>query len=176
MEKYKLIIGKQRFEDLRGFFYESYSKEKMLTEQDLDLLFVQDNHSISKKDVIRGMHYQWDGPMGKLVRVSKGSIIDVIVDIRKSSDDYGKAFYFELSDKNSNQLWIPAGYAHGFVSLEDDTHVQYKCTELYNKNGESGINPLDTSLRIQWNVKNPIMSEKDLNSKSFIEYNTDPKF
>jgi dTDP-4-dehydrorhamnose 3,5-epimerase len=171
-----ILIKIKRFEDNRGIFYESYKDEILEKEYGITKKFVQDNHSISKINVIRGLHYQWNNQMDKVVRVSKGLIIDKIVDIRKDSPNYGKVYSYELSEYNSFQLWIPAGFAHGFISLEQDSHVQYKCTEHYNKDGESGINPLDISLNIDWGAKTPILSEKDLNSKSFIEYNNDPKF
>lgn len=169
-----ILIKINKFEDNRGYFYESYKDEVLSKEYGITKTFVQDNHSISKKNVIRGMHYQWDKPMDKLVRVSRGAIIDKIIDIRSGSPNYGKVYSYELSEYNNFQLWVPAGFAHGFLSLEENTHVQYKCTERYNKQGESGLNPLD----IDWNIKKDevIISEKDLNSKTFLDYNNDIKF
>lgn len=167
------LITVKKHQDLRGDFYESYKKSSLL-----DYNFVQDNHAVSKKNVIRGLHYQWDDPMDKLVRCSYGKIMDVIVDIRKESQTFGKIYYFELSEENMNQLFVPAGFAHGYVALSDNTHVQYKCTVEYNKHGESGINPLDKTLNINWGIdlQNAIISDKDKQSKSFEEYLLNPKF
>lgn len=173
-----ILIKINKYSDERGYFFESYKDEFLKREYGIDKLFVQDNHSVSKKNVIRGMHYQWDKPMDKLIRVSKGRIIDKIIDIRKNSENYGKVYSFELSEENNLQLWVPAGFAHGFLSLEDNTHVQYKCTERYNKDGESGLFPFDKDLNIKWEIdfRDAIISEKDLKSKSFLEYNKDVKF
>jgi len=173
-----ILITSKKFIDHRGAFYESY-KEKIYKEKTgLEINFLQDNHSISKKNVIRGLHYQWDRPMHKLVRVSVGSIIDVIVDIRKESKKYGNVYYYQLNEENNNQLFIPAGFAHGFLCLTDTAHVQYKCSELYNCNGESGINPFDDELKIDWKIDkiSAIISDKDMNSKSFKQYSLEPKF
>jgi len=167
------LITVKKYTDLRGDFYESYKASNLK-----DFLFVQDNHSVSKKNVIRGMHYQWDNPMDKLVRCSYGKIMDVIVDIRGNSKNLGNVYYYELSEENMNQLFVPAGFAHGFIALTDIAHVQYKCTAEYNNTGESGINPLDKQLNINWGIglKDTILSEKDKNSISFAEYNLQPKF
>lgn len=167
------LITTKKYFDLRGSFCESYKLSNIP-----NLIFVQDNHAVSKKNVIRGMHYQWDNPMGKLVRCSLGKIIDVIVDIRIKSDSFGKIYYYELSEENMNQLYVPPGFAHGYIALNDVTHVQYKCTSEYNKNGEGGINPLDKELNIDWGIdlKQAIISEKDNNSLSFSQYILEPKF
>lgn len=171
MEPY--LINIKKYTDKRGDFYESYKSSSLP-----HLFFVQDNHSVSKKNVIRGMHYQWDKPMDKLVRCSSGTVMDVIIDIRHKSKDYGKIYYYELSEQNMNQLFIPAGFAHGFIALSDIAHVQYKCTAEYNKDAEAGINPLDKQLNINWgiDIKNAILSEKDLKSISFSDYKAQPKF
>jgi dTDP-4-dehydrorhamnose 3,5-epimerase len=168
-----ILIDTKYFIDDRGIFYESYKKSSLL-----DYTFVQDNHAVSKKNVIRGMHYQWDGPMDKLVRCSHGKVMDVIIDVRKKSINFGKIYYFELSEENMQQLFVPAGFAHGYVALSDVAHVQYKCTVEYNKNGESGINPLDKKLNINWGIdlQNAIISDKDKQSISFEEYALNPKF
>jgi len=178
MKPFVLIEDIRKFQDARGFFYESYKEDLLLEKYGLKNTFVQDNHSISKKNVIRGLHYQWDQPMNKLVRVSNGSIIDIIVDIRKKSPDFGKVYKFSLSAQNINQLWVPAGYAHGFISLEDNTHVQYKCTEVYSSNGEGGINPFDSTLNIDWGIprEDAICSLRDKTSQDFSEYMLNPKF
>lgn len=171
MEPYLLTVKK--YTDLRGDFYESYKASNLR-----HVSFMQDNHSVSKKNVIRGMHYQWDKPMDKLVRCSYGSVMDVIVDIRADSRNFGNVYYYVLSEENMNQLFVPAGFAHGFIALTDIAHVQYKCTAEYNKNGESGINPLDKKLNINWGIdlKDAIISEKDRNSISFSEYILQTKF
>lgn len=173
-----ILLKNKKFSDDRGLFYESYKKTDFEINTGLDITFVQDNHSISKKNVIRGLHYQWDKPMHKLVRVSYGLIIDVIVDIRKDSKKFGLVEYYELSEENNNQLFIPAGFAHGFICLSDIAHVQYKCSELYNINGESGVNPFDKDLKIDWKIddKSAIISAKDMHSKTFKEYSLEPKF
>lgn len=171
-----ILIKTKKFFDSRGYFFETY-KKSILCDLGIDTTFVQDNHSFSKKNVIRGMHYQWDLPMGKLVRCSFGKVMDVVVDIRIKSINFGKVYYYELSEENGNQVYIPAGFAHGFLALED-SHLQYKCTSEYNKNGESGINPFDKELNINWNLnlKNAIISDKDLNSSSFCNYKKNFKF
>jgi len=170
-----LIETIKKFSDNRGFFCETF-KETEFKKLGIEKKFVQDNHSFSTKGVIRGLHYQWDKPMDKLVRVSSGQIMDVIVDIRKDSPTFGKHFKFILSSENNHQLYIPAGYAHGFVVLSSEAHVEYKCTEEYNKDGECGINPFDINLGIDWTLKEFLLSDKDKNSQSFLEYKQNPKF
>ncbi len=162
-------------EDQRGCFFEPFSKKIY---EDLKEDFYQDNHSYSKRHVIRGLHYQWDKPMGKLIRVVTGSIIDYYVDIRKDSATYGKWGSILLSDANKKILWLPPGFAHGFESLGDENIVLYKCTSFYNSKGESGINPFDKELSIPWLTPKHkrVISKKDLNSKSFSEYKKRPKF
>ncbi len=169
-----LITTIKKFEDNRGFFYESYKENFLAEEYGITKKFVQDNHSVSKFGVIRGMHYQWDKPMDKLVRVSKGKIIDILVDIRIKSPNLGKVYFYELSEENNHQLWVPAGFAHGFTALSDEAHVQYKCTELYNKNGESGLNPI--RFFSQFISTDIIISDKDKESEDFSEYLKHPKF
>ena len=139
---------------------------------------LQDNQSKSHKNVIRGLHYQWNNPMGKLVRVLHGAVKDVIVDVRKYSPTYGQFDSFLLSAENNKQLWVPPGFAHGILSLEDDTLVSYKCSSVYNANGESGINPFDKYLNIDWGIdkSEAIISEKDKIAQSFLDYDRNPKF
>ena len=124
------------------------------------------------------MHYQWDSPMGKLIRVVRGSVIDYFVDIRRDSSTYGEYDCVELNTTNNSIIWIPPGFAHGFASLEDNTTVVYRCTSYYNKNGESGINPFDKSLGIEWpfDTSEAIVSEKDRTSQLLREYSKDIKF
>lgn len=175
--KEPILFSIDFYEDNRGRFYESFTNG-YLVKQGIFCDFVQDNHSISKANVVRGLHYQWDEPQDKLVRVSNGAIIDILVDIRTKSKTYGKVFYYELNSTNLNQLWVPAGFAHGFISLEDNTHVQYKTSKKYNSKAESGINPFDTSLNIQWGATKDslILSDRDKSLPSFIEYDINPKF
>jgi dTDP-4-dehydrorhamnose 3,5-epimerase len=155
------------FQDERGCFYESFNQlkfEKFVS----GTIFVQDNESCSHKGVIRGLHFQ-NPPhaQGKLVRVVKGSVLDVAVDIRKNSSTYGQHISVELSALNHEMLWIPPGFAHGFLSLEDDTIFLYKCTNNYNKESEGGLLWNDESININWGIENPIVSEKDMELMSF---------
>lgn len=163
------------YQDNRGFFMESYNKS---IEDELKVNFIQDNHSKSKKGVLRGLHYQWDNPMGKLLRVIKGSGIDVIVDIRENSPTFGKWERFNLSEYNHAILWAPPGFAHGFLSLEDDTHLCYKTTSLHNGNAEGAIHPLQSGLDIDWALPSNeiLLSEKDSIAQTFNEYAKNPKF
>ena len=173
MNDYK-IFKLLTYEDHRGFFLENYSR---VINERLGLQFKQDNLSFSHTGVVRGLHYQWDKPMGKLVSVIKGSIIDYIVDIRVGSPTFGQVHKSELNDKDRYCLWIPAGYAHGFEVLED-SYVLYKCTEFYNSDAEGSINIYDLSLNfcLATNTDEAIMSEKDTIAQSFSEYMRDPKF
>ena len=173
-----LIDRIQSFEDKRGLFYESYKKSVFKDLYGIKEVFVQDNHSVSCKNTIRGMHYQWDNPMGKLVRVAIGAITDVVIDIRKDLSTFGNVYRYELDDKNLHQLYVPPGYAHGFICRSDTAIVMYKCTAEYNKNGESGINPFDKTLNIDWEIEydKAIISEKDLHSQSIEQYLEEPKF
>jgi len=172
------LLTPKKFGDERGFFLESYNKKTFQDLLGLDIDFVQDNHSYSHKNVIRGLHYQWDKPMGKLVRVVRGSAIDYFVDIRKNSPTFGQYDKVVLSAENNKMIWIPEGFAHGFLSLEDHTTVLYKCTTYYNKLGESGINPFDPEINIDWVIdrEDAIISDKDIKSQSFLEYSKDTKF
>jgi dTDP-4-dehydrorhamnose 3,5-epimerase len=167
-----LIIKPTIFSDDRGLFYETYSKNKY-HEIGLPIDLLQDNESISKKNVLRGLHFQnppYD--QGKLVRVIKGKVLDVAVDIRKKSPTYGKYLMVELSEENKYQFWIPSGFAHGFLSLTDETIFTYKCSNFYNKDAESGLIWCDTDLNINWGVDNPIVSEKDNQLYSISSFNS----
>jgi dTDP-4-dehydrorhamnose 3,5-epimerase len=157
-----ILIEPKIYYDERGAFFETY-KESEFKQNGIVESFLQDNYSISKKGVLRGLHYQIN-PMaqGKLVRVIKGKAWDVAVDIRKSSKTYLKWTAVELSEENKFELYIPAGFAHGFVALENDTHFVYKCTNEYSSIHEAGIRWDDVDLNIHWPVKKPIISEKDL--------------
>jgi dTDP-4-dehydrorhamnose 3,5-epimerase len=167
-----IVLSRNTFIDKRGEFFEIYR------EKDLNEKFIQDNISISKKNTLRGLHFQYNPPQGKLVSVVKGSVIDIILDIRKNSKTYGKVFTIVLSEKNKKQVWIPAGYAHGFLSLEDDTILFYKCTEYWSKIGEGCVSPIDPYLDINLDVdlSNIIISSKDKNAQSFLEYDKNPYF
>jgi dTDP-4-dehydrorhamnose 3,5-epimerase len=165
-----LIIKPDVFEDERGYFFESFNHEKFL-KLGLDLKFSQDNES--KKGVLRGLHFQAPPyAQGKLVRVMRGSVLDVAVDIRKGSPTYGKWESIVLSGQNKWMYWVPAGFAHGFVTLEDDTIFFYKCTNVYNKNSEGSILWSDPDLKIDWGVDNPVISDKDKVSPVFRQFSS----
>jgi dTDP-4-dehydrorhamnose 3,5-epimerase len=173
-----ILIEVKKHNDNRGGFYESYNKAFLKQNYGIDTEFIQDNHSISKKNVVRGLHYQWNKPIDKLVRVSYGRVLDICVDIRANSNKYGEVYYNILDDENLKQLYVPAGFAHGFVALTDTAHLLYKYNNYYNKDGESGINPFDLSLEIYWGLKqeDAIISKRDLDLQTFLEYEKDPKF
>ena len=151
--------------DSRGFFLETYQKNHF-KDAGIHYDFVQDNHSRSKKNTLRGLHYQLDKMQGKLVRVSNGSVYDVAVDMREGSPTYKKHVSFILSDENQYQVFIPPGFAHGFCVISDEADFEYKCTEFYNPNSEVGIMWDDPDLNIDWPVKTPIVSDKD--NKNFL--------
>lgn len=156
------LIEPQVFGDHRGFFMESYN-EKLFSENGIDIKFIQDNHSLSQQaGTLRGLHYQLD-PMAqtKLVRVTRGAIYDVIVDIRKESPTFGKWQGFILTLENKRQLLVPKGFAHGFCTLVENTEVQYKVDEYYSKEHDRGVMWNDPELAIDWPVTNPVLSEKD---------------
>ncbi len=159
-----LVFEPLVFEDSRGYFYESYN-ENVFREQGIDLRWVQDNQSSSVYGVIRGLHYQLPPySQAKLIRVMRGKILDVVVDIRKGSPDYGKSYCKVLSAKNKRQLFIPRGFAHGFSVLSEKAEVFYKCDAFYNKASEAGILYNDPALNIDWRIpaKDAIISEKDM--------------
>ena len=165
-----LIIKPDVFKDERGYFFETYNKERFAREG-LMMNFVQDNESKSSKGVLRGLHFQKPPyAQGKLVRVVKGSVMDVAVDIRKGSPTYGRWESVVLTEDNKLQFWIPEGFAHGFVTLEDDTIFNYKCTNIYNKESEGSILWNDPDINIDWNIENPILSEKDKTSPLFKDF------
>ncbi len=165
-----LVIRPDVFADDRGYFFESFNAEKFLG-VGLDLKFLQDNESKSKKGVLRGLHFQAPPyEQGKLVRVMRGSVLDVAVDIRKNSPTYGKWESIVLSGENKLMYYIPAGFAHGFVTLEDDTVFFYKCTNVYSKGSEGSIIWNDPFLNIKWGIENPVISEKDRFSPGFKEF------
>jgi len=159
------IIEPQVFEDARGWFVETYSAGKF-SQLGFTTIFVQDNHSMSKsKGVIRGLHFQTDpAAQTKLVRCTKGNIIDVIVDLRRGSPTYKQWIKVELSAANFKQLYIPQGFAHGFLTLSDDVEIQYKVDHLYSKEHDRSIRFDDPELGIDWGITSPILSQKDLDA------------
>lgn len=158
-----IIIEPTVFGDDRGFFLESWSQARF-SEAGLDLNFVQDNHSRSAKGVLRGLHYQNPNPQGKLVRVTSGRVFDVAVDIRQSSPHFKKWVGVELSADNKRMLWVPPGFAHGFLTLEEGTEFLYKCTALYEPSCDRNIRWDDPDIGITWPLDSdaPIVSAKDL--------------
>jgi dTDP-4-dehydrorhamnose 3,5-epimerase len=164
------VIKPKVFKDERGYFYESYN-QKMFQNAGITDIFVQDNQSFSQKNVVRGLHFQSPPfAQAKLVRVIKGAVLDVVVDIRKNSPTYGKHYAIELTEENFLMLYVPVGFAHGFATLEDNTIFAYKCSNFYNKESENTILWNDPDLNINWNFKNPILSEKDKNGKLFRDF------
>lgn len=166
------IIKPQVFEDNRGYFFESYNNETFLR-MGIEEHFVQDNESKSMKGVLRGLHFQKPPhAQGKLVRVVRGAVLDVAVDLRKSSPAFGRWDSVELTEKNKWMYWIPPGFAHGFVTLEDDTVFSYKCTHVYNKESEACILWNDPALNIDWKIEQPILSEKDQAGIPFLDFDS----
>jgi dTDP-4-dehydrorhamnose 3,5-epimerase len=167
-----LIIKPRVFEDERGHFYESYKKE-LFENNGIPFEFIQDNQSLSQKDVLRGLHFQ-NPPFaqGKLIRVIRGSALDVAVDIRKNSPTYGKYSSIVLSEVNKLMYWVPSGFAHGFLTLEDNTILQYKCTALYNKESEGSLLWNDPNLKINWGINHPLLSDKDIVAPTFAGFNS----
>lgn len=166
-----LIVKPAVFEDSRGYFFESYNLDKF-AQAGISAKFVQDNESKSQKNVLRGLHFQKPPfAQGKLVRVMKGSVLDVAVDLRKGSPTYGKWASIVLSENNKFMYWIPEGMAHGFLTLEDHTVFFYKCTNLYSKESEGSILWNDPDLAIDWgSLDSPILSEKDKISPLFRDF------
>ena len=171
------IIEPQIFEDSRGFFLESYNYNDF-KELGIENIFVQDNHSKSLKGVLRGLHFQkGEYSQAKLISILRGSILDIVVDLRKDSETFGKYFSIVLNEKNKKVLFIPKNFAHGFLTLEDNTEIFYKCDNFYNPQSEAGIIWNDRDLNIEWNLKKYkinkgklIISEKDKKNMSFKEY------
>lgn len=163
-----LIIEPRVFGDDRGFFFESFNEQGFIEKAGIDVRFVQDNHSCSAQGVLRGLHYQVQQAQGKLVRVVAGAIFDVAVDIRKSSPTFGQWVGCELSAENKRQLWVPVGFAHGFLSLTDRTEVLYKTTDYYAPAHERCILWDDPDLDIAWPLTaDPVLSKKDQAGSSF---------
>jgi len=165
-----LLVKPRVFRDNRGFFSETYSK-KLYSSHGLKENFVQDNFSHSSKGTLRGLHYQLQHPQGKLVRVTRGSVFDVAVDIRKHSKTYGKYFSVTLDDLEFKQLYMPPGIAHGFCVMSDEVDFEYKCTDYYYPDDQHGISWNDPSLGIEWPISNPILSAQDNGFLGILEIN-----
>lgn len=163
-----LIIQPQSFADARGLFMELYH-EKRYQECGIESRFVQDNFSLSKRGVLRGLHFQNPDAQGKMVSVIRGEILDVAVDLRETSPTFGKSETFHLSSENKRQLFIPGGFAHGFLTLSEEALVLYKCTSLYNAKTDKTLLWNDPEVGIRWPIENPQLSEKDAAGKP-LEY------
>lgn len=169
-----IVMQPTVFTDERGFFMETF-KASVFSSFGIPVDFVQDNHSVSRKGVIRGLHYQWDMPMGKLIRVANGRAYFAETDIRPDSPTLGKWFGIEISSANKYIMWVPPGFANGFLSLEEDTIVQYKCTAEWNPKGEGAILWNDPEIRIEWPDKTPIVSQKDRDAMTLKQWLKKPE-
>ncbi len=165
-----LIIEPKVFGDERGFFFESFNRREFAELSGRDVDFVQDNHSRSARNVLRGLHYQIQHPQAKMVRVIQGAVLDVALDIRKGSPTFGQHLAIELSAENKRMLWIPEGFAHGFVVLSDTAEFLYKTTDYWYPQHERCIRWDDPSLAIDWQLKaEPVLSTKDRQGKPLAE-------
>ena len=164
-----VIIEPRIFGDERGFFLETFQAVRYEQEAGIDLPFVQDNHSRSARGVLRGLHFQKTKPQGKLVRVVRGEVYDVAVDIRKGSATFGEWEVVILSEDNKKQFWVPPGFAHGFVVLSDTADFEYKCTDYYDPSDEGSISWSDPDLDIPWPIANPVLSAKDEGAKRLVD-------
>ena len=169
-----LISHPDIFEDERGFFLEVFRADEY-ERIGLPTQFLQENHSRSKRGVVRGLHFQWDKPMAKLMRVTYGSCFLVAVDIRKGSPTLGQWFGTEVSAENKKQLWAPPGFARGFFVLSDFAELQYKCTALYNPAGEGSIRWNDPAIGIKWPGSDPVLSQKDGNAGTLADWVNSPQ-
>lgn len=164
-----VVIEPRVFGDARGFFMETFHKERYLKEAGIKEEMVQDNHSRSRKGTLRGLHYQIKHPQGKLVRVLRGEIFDVAVDLRRKSPAFGKWTGVSLSEENHLQFYVPPGLAHGFCVVSDFAEVEYKCTDLYHPECERTILWNDAELRIKWPISDPLLSDKDKQGVPFAQ-------
>jgi len=169
-----VIVVPDIFQDSRGFFSETYRADQFQA-LGLPTEFVQDNHSRSSKGVVRGLHFQWEPPMGKLMRVTAGAAFLVAVDIRKGSPTLGKWAGVEATADNRRAVWAPAGFARGFCALSDGTEIQYKCTGIYNGKAESSIRWNDPAIGIQWPLSDVAVSDKDRKSRTLNEWLASPE-
>jgi dTDP-4-dehydrorhamnose 3,5-epimerase len=163
-----VIIEPKVFGDERGFFLETFQAERYASLAGISSPFVQDNHSRSSKGILRGLHFQKTKPQGKLVRVVRGEVYDVAVDIREGSATFGEWEGVILSEDNKKQFWVPPGFAHGFVVLSDDADFEYKCTDYYDPSDEGSILWSDPDLDIPWPTVNPVLSSKDESAKRLV--------
>lgn len=168
-----VVLQPEVFQDERGFFLEVFRAD-LFKELGLPTEFGQDNHSRSSRGVVRGLHFQWDPPMGKLMRVTLGTAYLMAVDIRKGSPTLGQWFGVEVSAESKKQVWAPAGFARGFCVLSEYAEIQYKCTGIYNNKAESGILWNDPAIGIEWPVKDPVLSEKDKKAQTLAEWLKSP--
>jgi dTDP-4-dehydrorhamnose 3,5-epimerase len=164
-----VIIEPRVFGDERGFFLETFQAVRYQQQAGIDLAFVQDNHSRSSRGVLRGLHFQKTKPQGKLVRVVRGEVYDVAVDIRSESPTFGEWEGVILSEDNKKQFWVPPGFAHGFVVLSDTADFEYKCTDYYDSSDEGSILWSDPDLDIPWPIANPVLSTKDQSAKRIVD-------
>ena len=169
-----VVLVPDVFQDSRGFFMETF-REDQFKALGLPTHFVQDNHSRSGKGVVRGLHFQWDPPMGKLMRVTAGSAFLVAVDIRKGSPTLGQWVGVEASAENRRQVWAPAGFARGFCVLSDVAEIQYKCTGIYSNKAESGIRWDDPAIGIEWPLQDVSLSDKDRNAQTLAQWLSRPE-
>ena len=168
------LFPARRFPDERGFVLQSYTQSG-LNAQGISAEFKQALQSQSRRGVVRGLHFQWDPPQGKLVRCVRGAVLDVVVDIRHGSPTLGEHAAVELSAANAFVLWVPPGFAHGFMALAEDSHVFYECTEEWSSTGEGGILWSDPALGIEWPALQPIVSEKDSLAPTLAQWLADPR-
>src|SRR5229473_1596952 len=168
-----VVVVPQAYRDERGFFVETYRADHF-EKLGLPTRFVQDNQSLSRKGVIRGLHFQWDQPMGKLMRVTAGAAFLVAVDIRKGSPTLGKWVGLEVSAENMKQVWAPAGFARGFCALTEEVEVQYKCTAIYSSKAESAVRWDDPGIGIDWPQKDVLLSAKDREAGTLTDWLASP--
>jgi dTDP-4-dehydrorhamnose 3,5-epimerase len=168
------VIVPDLYQDPRGFFMETYRSDQF-RDLGLPVDFVQDNHSRSVRGVLRGLHFQWEPPMGKLMRVPLGSAFLVGVDLRRDSPTLGEWAGIECSGENRRQVWAPAGFARGFCVLSEVAEIQYKCTGLYSSKAESGIRWNDPAIGIEWPIRDPILSEKDARARTLADWIASPQ-
>jgi len=168
-----VLLTPRVFSDERGAFSETFNQKEFEAIAGKSVAFLQDNESVSHKNVLRGLHFQLPpAAQGKLVRVIKGAVLDVAVDLRKDSDTYGKHFSVHLSGENKKQFWIPEGFAHGFLSLENETVFAYKCTAYYSPEHERTIAWNDPDLAVDWGINDPVISAKDMKSSDFYTFDS----
>lgn len=170
-----LLIEPRLFGDERGFFFESWNRNQFV-EAGIDADFVQDNHSRSRQGTLRGLHYQTEQTQGKLVRVIRGSVFDVAVDLRRSSPSYGRWFGVELSESNKRMLWVPPGFAHGFYVVSNEADFLYKCTDFYHPASEVSLRWDDPTLAIEWPLVDDAVPQLSAKDASGLSFDDAPKF